>query len=141
MATSPRTIPIDNPPRATGRPTTHPGTIAGKKLELDGRTVTQLAACGLTLDEIGGILGCHSDTLRRNWYEQVQKGWSQRNASLRRKQFELAMAGSIPMLIFLGKNYLKQSDRITHVGDDGRIAVEVNRESLIRKLLGNREAP
>lgn len=69
-----------------------------------------------------------------------QKGWSQRNASLRRKQFEMAMAGSIPMLIFLGKNYLKQSDRLTHVGDDGSpVAVQLDRESLIGKLLGVRK--
>lgn len=32
-------------------------------------------------------------------------------ASLRRRQFEAAMDGSVPMLIFLGKNYLGQSDQ------------------------------
>lgn len=31
-------------------------------------------------------------------------------ANLRRQQFKEAMNGSIPMLIFLGKNYLGQSD-------------------------------
>ena len=31
--------------------------------------------------------------------------------SLRRKQYELAMAGNATMLIFLGKQYLGQSDK------------------------------
>ena len=39
--------------------------------------------------------------------------------SLRRKQFEVALKGSIPMLIFLGKNLLGQSDsRNSDTGDE-----------------------
>ena len=45
------------------------------------------------------------------WDEAFERYAAEGRASLRRKQFEMAVDnGSIPMLIFLGKNYLGQSD-------------------------------
>ena len=39
--------------------------------------------------------------------------------SLRRKQFEVANNGSVPMLIWLGKQYLDQKDKQEVTGADG----------------------
>lgn len=44
------------------------------------------------------------------WGEAFEHYSGAGRASLRRRQFEAAMDGSVPMLIFLGKNYLGQSD-------------------------------
>lgn len=44
------------------------------------------------------------------WEEAFDRFSGTGRASLRRKQFELAMNGDKTMLIFLGKNYLGQSD-------------------------------
>ena len=45
------------------------------------------------------------------WNEAFDYFSGQGKASLRRRQFELAMQGDRTMLIFLGKNYLGQSDQ------------------------------
>lgn len=42
--------------------------------------------------------------------EAIEKGRAEGCLSLRGKQFEMAMAGSVPMSIFLGKQYLGQSN-------------------------------
>lgn len=42
--------------------------------------------------------------------------------SLRRKQFEKASEGNIPMLIWLGKQYLGQKDQVEEVVRDDRIS-------------------
>jgi hypothetical protein len=39
--------------------------------------------------------------------------------SLRRKQMQLALAGDRTLLIWLGKQYLKQADKQEHSGPDG----------------------
>lgn len=44
------------------------------------------------------------------WAEAFEHYSGKGRASLRRKQFEVAMEGDKAMLIFLGKNYLGQSD-------------------------------
>ena len=44
------------------------------------------------------------------WAEAFDRFSGTGRASLRRKQFEVAMNGDKAMLIFLGKNYLNQSD-------------------------------
>ena len=44
--------------------------------------------------------------------------------SLRRKQFEVANGGSVPMLIWLGKQYLNQKDKSEVSGEAGN-AIEV----------------
>lgn len=80
--------------------------------EIDAKQVELLAGCGCTTTEIGLKLDCSNDTLERRFAAELEKGKSNGRTSLRGKQFELAMKGSIPMLIWLGKNMLGQSDKI-----------------------------
>jgi hypothetical protein len=85
---------------------------AGRQfIEIDEDKLEKLAALGLTNAECAAILGCSPDTLERNYKETMAWGRSHRDASLRRRQFEIALAGNPTMLIWLGKQYLGQSDK------------------------------
>jgi hypothetical protein len=85
---------------------------AGRQfIEIDEDKLEKLAALGLTNAECAAILDCSPDTLERNYKETMAWGRSHRDASLRRKQFEIALAGNPTMLIWLGKQYLGQSDK------------------------------
>ena len=73
-----------------------------------------------TQEEIAGFLDLSVDTLQRDKkfcgiYETKKKTGKM---SLRRKQYELAMSGDKTLLIWLGKQYLEQSDKqgIEHSG-------------------------
>lgn len=79
--------------------------------------------CGIfcTRDEVCAILELDHKTLSKliaedypdtpTWGEFFEKYSAVGRESLRRKQFEIALNGDKTMLIFLGKNYLGQSDQ------------------------------
>lgn len=73
--------------------------------------VFKLACIGLTVGEIAIVEECDRSTLQRRFAAVIKDGHDRRNASLRRKQFEVAMGGNVSMLIWLGKQYLDQRDR------------------------------
>lgn len=112
--------------------------------------------CGImcTRNEVASILGMDPRTLVANiadtypetptWDEAFERFSSNGRASLRRKQFETAMDGSIPMLIFLGKNYLGQADKPTEekngkaqVQPEGRLTVLTNSSRFAGKMAAN----
>lgn len=76
--------------------------------------VIKLASKSLTVEEIAGLLNVSHDTLTRRFACELTRGRELCNGSLRRKQYERAMAGSDKMLIHLGKNRLGQKDAIEH---------------------------
>jgi hypothetical protein len=75
--------------------------------------VRDLAGIACTQAEIAGIIGCVPETLQRDpefcriYKEQIENARS----SLRRIQWKAAKEGSVPMMIFLGKQYLGQRDK------------------------------
>lgn len=93
---------------------------AGKK------QIEDLASIFCTDVEIAGIMGVSVDTLQsydnlESFTEYKEKGRENAKGSLRRKQYELAMRGSghYGMLVWLGKQYLGQRERIeASVGTD-----------------------
>ena len=72
--------------------------------------VRELAAVGSTREEIATITGISARTLMRRFAAALERGGADMNVSLRRRQFELAMAGNPTMLIWLGKQRLGQRD-------------------------------
>ena len=64
------------------------------------------------MSEIAAHFDVCEETLRTNYREAIKKGHELRNASLRKRQFDLAMDGNPTMLVWLGKQYLGQSDKI-----------------------------
>lgn len=73
--------------------------------------VELMAKIGSTDREIAEHFGIKDDTLRRNFADYLVKGRSELKQRLRQKQLAVAFEGNPTMLIFLGKNYLSQSDQ------------------------------
>lgn len=106
------------PKRGVGQPP--------KKEEDLPYTVKQLESLGglnCTNDEIAAFYDISVDTYERDkkrwpWInDAVVRGRSKGKMSIRRQQVAEAMKGNVPMLIFLGKNYLGQSDKVDHDHD------------------------
>ena len=76
--------------------------------QIDPKQVENLAAIGCTQKEIGLVVGCTDDTLHNRFSDVLEKGWAQRNISLRRAQFKAALSGNAVMLMWLGKQLLNQ---------------------------------
>ena len=81
------------------------------------QTVEQLARIACTESEIQAILGISNDTAHNEDNDELfrtafENGREQGKASLRRKQYEVAMKGNPTMLVWLGKQYLGQSEKI-----------------------------
>lgn len=95
------------------------------KADLNEEHIKALAGAGCPVEEIAEFLGVNKKTLERRFLKIMQSGRLRRNVSLRRKQMELAMRGDKTMLIWLGKQWLGQSDKTQLTGkDDGPIKHE-----------------
>ena len=79
--------------------------------EIDPAAVKLLAQAFCTNEEIAAQLGCSADTLTRRFAEPLNAGRNSAKASLRGKQFRVAMEGNPALLIWLGKQYLDQRDK------------------------------
>jgi len=88
--------------------------MARPRKTIDPLKVIELARKSLTVEEIAATLNVSADTLARRFAEQIARGRELCNASLRKRQFQRAMAGSDKMLIHLGKNRLGQKDTVEH---------------------------
>jgi hypothetical protein len=75
--------------------------------------VYKLAAFGCTDREMAQWFQIKEDTLRYNFAEYIEKGRADLKHRLRSAQVKLAIGGNATMLIWLGKQYLGQSDTPT----------------------------
>jgi hypothetical protein len=92
-----------------------------------------MAYVAATTLEIAEFVGCSPDVLERRFADVLRKKRTSMKLRLRRAQFRLAMEGNVTMLIWLGKQYLDQTDN--PVAMLGQPKEEV-RQSI---LLGGRE--
>lgn len=86
--------------------------MARPQKDIDPAKVELLAGCGCTVEEIAAKLDCSRDTLYERFSDNLKKGREAGKSSLRGKQFEMAMKGNVPMLIWLGKQLLGQRDQL-----------------------------
>ena len=103
--------------------------MARPRIEIDWKEFDKLCALQCTLDEFANHFECSVDTIERAVlrdhkqsfaeYFKVKRGRGK--LSLRRRQFQKAMDGDTAMLIFLGKQWLDQTDKNKHelTGTDG----------------------
>lgn len=81
------------------------------------KMIENLAKYGLTNKEIAEALGMDENTMKRHFEIFLIKGRANLKERLRRKQIQVALGGNVSMLIWLGKQYLEQSDSIKETGE------------------------
>jgi AraC-like DNA-binding protein len=113
--------------------------MARPRKEIDEKQVFKLAKILCTDEEIAAVLNCSSDTLVRRFAEPLEKGRQFGRQSLRRKQYQLAMKGDRTMLVWLGKQYLGQQDRVQQEHTGG-IQLSHSVSDAMRELLCSPDA-
>ena len=103
-----------------------------KKLKLCPDDIIALASIGCSLKDMATVLNCSKDTIERNYAIACEKGRSKMRNGIKRKQIEVAMDGSVPMLIWVGKQWCEQRDSRQEVEHKGEIP-------LIIKHFGSKE--
>ena len=102
--------------RPVGRPRKKKAAVRPKRpagrppVEVNEKVVEGLAAVGCSAEEIASYVGCNRSVIFDRFSDCLKKGHFQQKVSLRRKQYELAMAGDKTMLVWLGKQYLDQCE-------------------------------
>lgn len=97
--------------------------------KIDWDKVDNMCAIQCTGEEIAGVLDIDYDTLQRACKREKGMGFAEHfkqksgagKMSLRRKQYSVAMDGNPTMLVWLGKNWVGQSDKVEATIDAGRI--------------------
>lgn len=90
--------------------------------EFGKETIIKLSEIMCNDEEIAALLGVTIETLQNSdnnasFLECKQKGQSDGKKSLRRIQFEIARKGNAAMAIWLGKQWLGQTEERQSVGD------------------------
>ena len=108
----------------TTKPKSEPNEVGRPSIEFTKETwaeLNKMAQILCTKNEMADWLGCSEDTLERKikekydvnfaaWYGKYSVGGKK---SLRRVQYEKAVRdGNVPMLIWLGKQILGQSEKV-----------------------------
>lgn len=106
--------------------------MARPKIEIDFDMVKKLCAIQCTGQEIADVLDVSYDTLERrvkevyqiSFADYIKKHSANGKMSLRRKQHEVAMNGNTTMLVWLGKQYLGQTDKqiVDNTSSDGSMS-------------------
>ena len=106
------------------------------KKELDYELIEELAMIQCTQEEIASCLKVNVSTLKRDekFCTIYKQGQEQGKKSLRRWQFDAAKKGNSAILIWLGKQYLGQTDKIETKND-----IE-NLQPLVELLKGKNNA-
>jgi hypothetical protein len=129
-----KTISVDLEPSFS----TTPNKGGRPRKELNQQTFEGLCEIQATLEEIAGVLRVSEDTIERWCKRTYELGFADAfkkfsatgKTSLRRYQFDLAKKGNATMLIWLGKQYLGQSDKPTEEPEE-----DINLEELGNGLL------
>lgn len=102
--------------------------MARPEKEIDQEQFEKLCGLGCTQIEIADWFSCDEDTVlawcKRTYDASFSVVFQQKrnrgNVSIRRKQHEVAMSGNVTMLIWLGKQRLGQTDKVTYQDPSGK---------------------
>ena len=82
-----------------------------KKYDIDTKQVEKLASYGCTVREVANFFGCSEDLIKKSYSQFMTKGKDSGKIRLRKLQWNAAEKGNVPMLIWLGKQVLGQTDK------------------------------
>ena len=93
--------------------------IGRPRKEIDIETAKKMFQIFCTGEDVAYCLNVSYDTLEKRIKEQtkmslsdfIKKAQSIGKTSLRQKQYQIALAGNVTMLIWLGKQYLGQAEK------------------------------
>lgn len=87
-------------------------------IEIDLEQVEKFGSYGMTQKESSNLLNVSEVTFikRKDILTAYQKGRANLIKSLRATQVRIALGGNVTMLIWLGKQYLEQTDKINQSG-------------------------
>lgn len=99
--------------------------IGRPRKDIEEKLFDQLIQLPLIKSDIAHAFGCSEDTIENYVKARFQTTFSELQAEKRQlfrknilgKQYELAMKGNVALLIWLGKQYLGQSDKIEQKQD------------------------
>ena len=97
------------------------------------RAVTALAQIMCPLREIESITGIDKSSLSRHFETIIKKGEDTGRMSLRRRQWKQADEGSVPMQIWLGKQWLDQVDK-SHTENKNEFSTTGSLDTLLSRL-------
>ena len=83
----------------------------GNLAPVDPEAVRILAATQAPVRRIAAVMNCDEKTLRNRFRDVIELGREAGLSKLQQRQWQAAMDGNITMMIWLGKQYLGQSDK------------------------------
>lgn len=95
----------------------------GKKNNIDGEQVAKLAERFWTKTEIAAFFNVSERTIRDNFADIFIKGRELGKAKLRDYQLKSVAKGNVTMQIWLGKQYLGQTDQPQELNDNSETTV------------------
>ena len=114
------------------------------RLEIDLEQFKKLCSLHCTQLEIASFFNLSVDTVQAWCLRELGIGFteafkihsSQGKISLRRYQFKAAEKGNVAMLIWLGKQFLGQTDKVENVSDDLSLDEKILIAKKLQKQLG-----
>ena len=85
--------------------------VGRPRKELDVKQIEMLSGFGCTIIEMAEFFTVDESLLRRKYMDKIRHGRQKLKLRIRQLQLKYASQGSVPLLIFLGKNLLNQSDK------------------------------
>jgi hypothetical protein len=118
-----------------------------QKQVTDYAQIEKLAEIGCSDEEIAGVIGVGKRTFVRmkqrdeNIVLALDRGKSNLNVKLRRFQIEMALSGSVPMLIHLGKTVLGQGQPKVEETKENPLAQFLPRAETLKNLPKSADEP
>ena len=81
------------------------------KHDIPPEKVKMLASFGCSYIDIGKYFGCSEGIIRSRFKKEYEQGKEEMKLTLRQLQWKACQAQNSALLIFLGKNYLNQTDK------------------------------
>lgn len=105
-----------------------------KSTKIDPEVVRELAMIQCSAEEIAILCHCSAFTIKKQFKDVIEHGKTHGHMSLKRQQYKKAMEGSVPMLIWLGKVWLRQKEdeiSTTHQAEVSEIMEQLKNASPI----------